>query len=326
MNFFKKASSGNQGEDTWNQWIQEDKQKKLEQERQLKEEEDRRLEDERKRIEAMTPEQVEAEAEVKRKEKDRCKQIADDWKNYIISQLDEHKYAIYREQDELSSEDAYGNIDNSFWDDCESLFWMKNPSDLDSNGFNKGFNYFFKNVLLRDRTFEEFFDGQANYYSFYKPKDKSGKENSWILLLMSWTYEYAIHPVAKELDYLDLDRAEAGFDENMSGEEYEVYCGNILVEAGWNVELTSTTNDQGVDLVAQIEDIKICIQCKRYSNPVGNKAVQEIIAGTQFYGGTHAVVVSNAGFTKSARELADSTGVLLISDIELKVLEDFVRD
>ena len=100
----------------------------------------------------------------------------------------------------------------------------------------------------------------------------------------------------------EKNRTEAGFREDMSDEDYEVYCSNILLNAGWNVEQTPSTNDQGVDLIAEIEDAKFCIQCKRYSNAVGNKAVQEIIAGTQFYGGTHSVVVSNAGFTKSALE------------------------
>ena len=42
----------------------------------------------------------------------------------------------------------------------------------------------------------------------------------------------------------------------MSGEDYEVYCSNILLNAGWNVEQTHTTNDQGVDYIAEIEDAK----------------------------------------------------------------------
>ena len=122
----------------------------------------------------------------------------------------------------------------------------------------------------------------------------------------------------------DEQRAEAGYSEDMSGEDYEIYCGRILQEAGWNVEQTQASNDQGVDLIVQIEDLKVCIQCKRYSNPVGNKAVQEVIAGKAFYNGTHAVVVSNAGFTKAAKNLAESADVLLISDTDLEDLETMV--
>ena len=112
--------------------------------------------------------------------------------------------------------------------------------------------------------------------------------------------------------------------EHSNGREYEIFCGNLLQEAGWNVKITNESNDQGVDLIASIENIKVCIQCKRYSNPVGNKGVQEIIAGTLFYEGTHSVVVSSSGFTKSAMKLAKKAGVILLSDDELEDLEDFI--
>ena len=110
----------------------------------------------------------------------------------------------------------------------------------------------------------------------------------------------------------------------MSDEDYETYCRSILQEAGWNVEQTQASNDQGVDLIAQIEDLKVCIQCKHYSNPVGSKYVYEVIDGKAFYDGTHAVVVSNAGFTKAAKNLAESADVLLISDTDLEDLETMV--
>ena len=54
--------------------------------------------------------------------------------------------------------------------------------------------------------------------------------------------------------------------------------------------------------------------------------MQEVIAGKQYWRGTHMVVVSNAGYTKSAMELASTTGVLLISDTELSVMHDKLKD
>lgn len=50
----------------------------------------------------------------------------------------------------------------------------------------------------------------------------------------------------------------------------------------------------------------------------------EVIAGKAFYNGTHAVVVSNAGFTKAAKSLAESADVILVSDTELEDLETMV--
>ena len=129
----------------------------------------------------------------------------------------------------------------------------------------------------------------------------------------------------KELERKEMERFEAGFRENMSGDEYENYCKYILKLRGWIVELTPKSGDQGVDLIATKEYLKVCIQCKRYSKPVGNKAVQEIFTGKQFYSGSHGVLVSNAGFTKSAKSLASKTGIILLSDENLMNLESFLK-
>ena len=109
----------------------------------------------------------------------------------------------------------------------------------------------------------------------------------------------------------------------MSGEEYEEYCKYILKQKGWEVNLTPKSGDRGVDLIASKKYLKVCIQCKRYSKPVGNKAVQEIFTGKQYYDGSHGVLVSNAGFTKSAKSLALKTEIILLSDINLKSLEAY---
>ena len=71
----------------------------------------------------------------------------------------------------------------------------------------------------------------------------------------------------------EKERFEDGFRENMSGDEYEKYCKYILEQRGWEVNITPKSGDQGVDLIASKEYLKVCIQCKRYSKPVGNKAV-----------------------------------------------------
>ena len=76
---------------------------------------------------------------------------------------------------------------------------------------------------------------------------------------------------------------------------------------------TATTGDQGVDLIARKDKSVIAIQCKYYSKPVGNKAVQEVIAGKGFYNCNKAVVISNNLFTKSAKQLADDSNVKLLT-------------
>ena len=100
--------------------------------------------------------------------------------------------------------------------------------------------------------------------------------------------------------------------------------GRRFESCSWEVEDTPTSGDQGVDLIASIEDVRVCIQCKCFAKTVGNNAVQEVAAGMIYWKGTHAVVVAKNGFTKSANNLAESTNVILTSDKELADLEDLV--
>ena len=107
--------------------------------------------------------------------------------------------------------------------------------------------------------------------------------------------------------------------------EFEQKCAQILNENGWNARATSKSLDQGVDVIAEREGITVVIQCKLYNKPVGNKAVQEIIAGRDFYKADFAVVVSNSTYTISARQLAQNCNVLLMNVDELKTLSERIK-
>ena len=97
-----------------------------------------------------------------------------------------------------------------------------------------------------------------------------------------------------------------------SGFNYEYKCADALKKRGFiNVEVTKRSGDQGIDVIAVKDDKQYGIQCKYYTNPVSNKAVQEAYSGAEFYGCDIAVVMTNSTFTKSARELADNIGVEL---------------
>lgn len=115
------------------------------------------------------------------------------------------------------------------------------------------------------------------------------------------------------------------FRDDMSGIEYEDMCEMSLRQCGWMIHRTPATGDQGVDLIATIPGLRVCIQCKRYSSPVGNSAVQEVVAGRFHWKGTHAVLVSNAGYTASAEELALSTEVKLLHHDDLVKLKEILH-
>ena len=98
----------------------------------------------------------------------------------------------------------------------------------------------------------------------------------------------------------------------MDGLQFEHRCAELLRYRGFHkVAVTKGSGDQGVDILAQKNGIKYGIQCKYYSYPVGNKAIQEAYAGADFYDCDVAMVMTNSTFTRQARELADKLGVEL---------------
>ena len=115
--------------------------------------------------------------------------------------------------------------------------------------------------------------------------------------------------------------AKTEFSNALSPLEYEAYVANSLKDSGWETRLTKASGDQGVDVLASKNGIRVVIQCKLYGSSVGNAAVQEIIAGREFEKADYAVVISNASYTKSARQLAATANVLLLHHDELMDLE-----
>lgn len=106
----------------------------------------------------------------------------------------------------------------------------------------------------------------------------------------------------------------------LSPDDFEQLCAEQLRTLGWIVRCTGGVGDQGVDIIAEANGRRLVVQCKLYSSAVGNAAVQEVFSGMRHEDAHWAAVVTNADFTRSARQLANSTGVLLIHLDDLRNL------
>jgi len=113
--------------------------------------------------------------------------------------------------------------------------------------------------------------------------------------------------------------------ENLSPLAFEAYCARVLNKNGWHANTTKGSGDQGVDIIATKGQFKAVFQCKKYTSPIGNKAVQEVIAGKTFASADFAFVVSNKQYTRSAVELAHKAGVHLIHYYELVNLQSYIK-
>lgn len=97
----------------------------------------------------------------------------------------------------------------------------------------------------------------------------------------------------------------------MTGVEFEKFVCVLFQRMGYIAYVTQTSRDQGLDVIAEKNGKRIGIQAKCYANIVSNSAVQEAVAGKNYYNCERVIVVTNNFFTKSAIDLAKANNVVL---------------
>lgn len=126
----------------------------------------------------------------------------------------------------------------------------------------------------------------------------------------------------------------------LKGRLFEEFTAELYRTLGYNAQTTTSlrqegrlpasiqkrggSGEQGVDVIVESFSPKgerciTAIQCKHYSDKVGNKAVQEIVAALSLYGAQRGIVVTNQYFTKQAKELAMANGITLVDRDELQI-------
>ena len=249
------------------------------------------------------------------------REVAEKFREFCKEFIFKHRFTLLANRKKFLIKDSYGRTIDKGW---ISIDYIKNWGE---NSKDPALFFFKDNVLdpelnqIFDNYPKRLFDSQG--YSVFQSGSHwaySCHEKIYSITGLEWL----ISEINSVCDELENKNAQFGDTSSMDGVEYEQFCKSILEEAGWVVEDTPTSGDQGVDLIASIEDLRVCIQCKCFAKPVGNKAVQEVAAGMIHWNGTHAVVVGKSGFTKSAQNLAGSNKVILISDSELENLENLV--
>jgi hypothetical protein len=130
----------------------------------------------------------------------------------------------------------------------------------------------------------------------------------------------------KELDdfenhLLQDDSAQSIFIDDidlMNGYEFENFVAELFRKMGYKAEVTRASGDQGIDVIIQKNGRKIGVQAKCYSKAVANKAIQEVVAGLNYYGLDKGIVITNNYFTNSAVELAGKNNIILWDRNKLK--------
>jgi len=245
----------------------------------------------------------------------------------INNLIEENKYNLLEERFRLREIDAYGNEDYKRWIGNPPLSEKAIERNIlnGSKRFKEGIPYFWEKVILKKfGSMELFFEKWGSYCDMHPTINdeiigsiRKLETEDWFVFLASQIEKSCLTLIEKNYSNKKKENYKKGI-------RFENHCIQILNQNGWEVKETPNTGDQGVDLIASINDLRICIQCKDHEKAIGNKAVQEISAGKLFWKGTHAIIVSKSGFTKSAHKLAKSNNVKLINEYQLKDLEKFI--
>jgi hypothetical protein len=96
----------------------------------------------------------------------------------------------------------------------------------------------------------------------------------------------------------------------MDGVAFERWLGHLFEQLGYRVELTEHY-DWGADLIIIKDNERIAAQAKRWDQPVGQDAVQAVVAALLPYKCSSGMVITNNIFTLRARHLAEMNHIQL---------------
>lgn len=91
---------------------------------------------------------------------------------------------------------------------------------------------------------------------------------------------------------------------NLNPFEFEHKIGELFKDLGYTVLVTQKSNDGGIDIIAKHNGITTGIQCKRYRDKVGVKAVRELWGSKDGYNCKidQVILVALSGITRSGQE------------------------
>ena len=98
---------------------------------------------------------------------------------------------------------------------------------------------------------------------------------------------------------------------------YEQAVADGLRALGWRTRLTGPGEDRHFDVIAQLRDQRVMIQCPGFVSPIRAGVIQELDDAKTRAGAHQVAIVSNAEFTPAARDLATLTGMIVLRHDDL---------
>ena len=105
--------------------------------------------------------------------------------------------------------------------------------------------------------------------------------------------------------------------QKMSSDAFEQFCIRILREIGYEVEVTSSKNDNGIDGIGHINvgllKFRVVIQCKNHNSPISRPDIDKLIGAMVNNNRVpRGIFMTSSTFTSGARKTADNNDIDLI--------------
>ena len=113
---------------------------------------------------------------------------------------------------------------------------------------------------------------------------------------------------------------------SLSGVDFERELGLLYRNLGYQVEFTSSSGDQGIDLILLKNGKKTIVQCKRYKDPAGPAVARELYGSLVASGADNAILACTAGFTQGVKEFVRGKPIALISVSDIVKMGERIQD
>ncbi len=112
---------------------------------------------------------------------------------------------------------------------------------------------------------------------------------------------------------------------SMSGLEFEHELGSLYRRLGYNVQMTATSGDHGIDLILRKDGKTMVVQCKSHQAPVGESVARDLLGSMHAVRADSAILACTGGFTRSARKFVESQPIRLITVQDIIALADSIE-
>lgn len=111
---------------------------------------------------------------------------------------------------------------------------------------------------------------------------------------------------------------------SLSGTEFEELCAALIVDLGFQIEMTKTSGDGGIDIIANsnlpLIKGKYIIQCKRYSGTVGEPILRDLYGVVTSERANKGILMTTGTFTRNAIAFAEGKPLELIDIYGIQAL------